>query len=100
MLFALVLPMHRILQRRVLRVQARVVAHETRGIYPDELHILDVELISDCVASTLLDLTDSDTFWGGTSRNKRLQLAFANYRDWYMAAGRSLSRKRCFGLIG
>ena len=80
--------------------KSHIHVHETQGIYPNELHILDVELISDCVASTLLDLTDSDTFWVGTSRNKRLQLAFANYRDWYVAAGRSLSRKRCFGLIG
>ena len=54
----------------------------SQGILPDAMHVMHLSLFPDAYCSVLLDLTDSQDFIGGTSRDSRLQILYASYRDW------------------
>ena len=52
-----------------------------QGIYPDLLHILDLALYTDMIASTFLEWSEPGIF-EGRSRDDRLLKLFAWYREW------------------
>lgn len=53
------------------------------GIFPDILHILDLALYVDCIASAFLDWTDtSGAPFSGRSRDERLLQLYAEYVKW------------------
>ena len=63
----------------------------TEGIYPDILHICDLQIIPDCVASSLWEICQR-------SRNKETCLAElrTSYEEWCSEAGRLGLREKGF----
>ena len=53
-----------------------------QGIFPDSMHIIHLALAPDCITSCLLDWSDNQLYIVGTSRDKRLQVLWENYRKW------------------
>ena len=58
-----------------------------QGIWPDLLHIMDLQVLTDIYASALLTWTDDQRVWRGTSRDARLELAYGDYAAWCVASG-------------
>ena len=65
-----------------------------QGIYPDLLHILDLALYTDMIASTFLEWSEPGIF-EGRSRDDRLLKLFAWYREWCRE-----NRSLFFGIVG
>lgn len=57
------------------------------GIFTDVMHITHLAIVPDAVTSTLLDWSDNQRFWGGSSREGRLQQMFNSYRNWCEGEG-------------
>ena len=55
---------------------------ESSGIFPDILHILDLQISVDVICSALLDYTDSAVVIPGASRDARLAVLSERYRKW------------------
>ena len=62
-----------------------------RGIYPDMLHIMDLQLCHDVISSCLLDLSDFSS-----PRDRRLQELSAEYEVW-CAEQRDMAQIRSMG---
>ena len=52
------------------------------GILPDYMHIAHLACVGDALVALLLDLSDSNYPWRGTSRDARLSLAWDNYKSY------------------
>ena len=61
----------------VYRTMVLGILGQTWGIYPDLLHIVDLQICHDVISSTLLDLTD-----GVTPRDRKLLQLCSSYETW------------------
>lgn len=52
------------------------------GIYPDQLHILDLTIYNDIISSTMIALTDNDKIFAGNGRDERLLELWKLYAKW------------------
>ena len=57
------------------------------GIFPDILHILDLQISLDAICSALLDYTDSAAVILGASRDARLAVLGQQYSTWCTEQG-------------
>lgn len=58
------------------------------------MHVVHLALAPDAICSALMDWSDDQTYFLGTSRDKRLDAMFENYRQWCETCGYPVS-DRC-----
>ena len=52
------------------------------GIYPDVMHITHLALGVDALSSVMLDVVDHPTLVAETTKQKKLDVLWENYREW------------------
>lgn len=71
--------------------------HSLLGIYPDMLHILDVQITHDVILSSLLELSDPPA---SNSRGERLQELCRSYQQWCQEQRAIAQRDKVKFLLG
>lgn len=64
------------------RLDFCLLASLVSGVFPDQLHILDLAIYNDIFSSTLILLTDSEEIFSGSSRDDRLEKIWLRYARW------------------
>lgn len=81
---------------RPIIIQLGIVCHSESGIYPDLLHILDLAIYTDAIASAFLEWTDfSGSPFPGRSRDERLLKFYGDYLGWSLQNRRFIWLATC-----